>query len=598
MGRKVTDANRLSILYPRIAVEWHPSKNGILTPDDVSYGNGRKFWWICETGHEWEATINNRTNHGSGCPHCSKLNRRVTNDNRLSLKYPELAKEWHPTKNDDLTAEDVSYGSGEIVWWKCERGHEWETTIHNRSSGSGCPYCSGQFLSDDNRLSIRHPHLIEEWHPTKNGDLTPHDVSFGSSDIAWWLCERGHEWEYTIADRSRGIRCPDCPGRKVTDENRLSIQCPHLVKEWHPTKNDDLTPYDVAYRSHRKVWWFCKKNKDHADWETSVKNRTLVGSGCPTCAGKVVTDDNRLSSRYLDVSKEWHPTKNGVLTPNKVSYGANRKVWWICPKGHEWQAVVASRTLDEVGCPFCAGNIVTDDNRLSLKAPELAREWHPTRNGELTPDKVAIGTNRGVWWRCPKGHEWEAVVASRALNGNGCRYCKLTGRSRIEIYLACELATFFKDIDPTQTRKIITPEGKSLNADIAIPSEKLVIEYDGAHWHEGRLDKDAGKTERLKASGWDVLRIREEPLELVQDSDLRCQVTFGSDVKLLVDRLLIHLEEVFGIDIPGLDEYRMNESLINEATASHIIGEEISNRQKIEGPSQDIGEQLFLFSDW
>ena len=30
---------------------------------------------------------------------------------------------------------------------------------------------------------------------------------------------------------------------------------PHLVKEWHPTKNGDLTPKDVTYGSNKKVWW-------------------------------------------------------------------------------------------------------------------------------------------------------------------------------------------------------------------------------------------------------------------------------------------------------------------------------------------------------
>ena len=61
--------------------------------------------------------------------------------------YPELVKEWHPTKNGDLTPEDFTYGSGKKVWWLCPKGHEWETKINKRTrkdKPTGCPNCSGK----------------------------------------------------------------------------------------------------------------------------------------------------------------------------------------------------------------------------------------------------------------------------------------------------------------------------------------------------------------------------------------------------------------------------------------------------------------------
>ena len=33
-------------------------------------------------------------------------------------------------------------GSHIKVWWKCKQGHEWETIVRNRSSGSDCPTCN------------------------------------------------------------------------------------------------------------------------------------------------------------------------------------------------------------------------------------------------------------------------------------------------------------------------------------------------------------------------------------------------------------------------------------------------------------------------
>ncbi len=107
--------------------------------------------------------------------------------------------------------------------------------------------------------------------------------------------------------------------------------------------------------------------------------------------GKRLTDANRLSLHNPDVAAEWHPDKNGALTPHDVSYGSGKRVWWLCPEGHERQTVVSYRTLDGTGCRFCAGQGVSDNNRLSLHYPDLAKQWHPSKNGDLTPHDVSRG---------------------------------------------------------------------------------------------------------------------------------------------------------------------------------------------------------------
>ena len=61
----------------------------------------------------------------------------------LAEKCPDIAKEWHPTKNNELKPTDVTRGSQQRVWWQCIKGHEWETSVHSRTgNNSGCPYCS------------------------------------------------------------------------------------------------------------------------------------------------------------------------------------------------------------------------------------------------------------------------------------------------------------------------------------------------------------------------------------------------------------------------------------------------------------------------
>ena len=203
-------------------------------------------------------------------------------EHSLTMRFPDLVKEWNNEKNFPLTSNNFSFGSGEIVWWKCSQGHEYQSAIHRRTQGVACPFCSGHRLSELNSLATKSPHLVKEWHPTKNGDLTPDQFSFGSNKKVWWKCKDGHEWEAPVSNRSFGFNCPFCSGRNVTDSNSLSKNYPNLVKEWHPTKNGDLTPDQFSFGSNKKVWWKCK---DGHEWEALIPNRAGKGSGCPFCSG-------------------------------------------------------------------------------------------------------------------------------------------------------------------------------------------------------------------------------------------------------------------------------------------------------------------------
>mgnify|MGYP000417604332 CR=1 FL=1 len=113
------------------------------------------------------------------------------------------------------------------------------------------------------------------------------------------------------------------------------------------------------------------------------------------------------------------------LRPENVSPNSNRKVWWLCPLGHAWKATVTSRSREGAGCPFCAGRKVWPGfNDLETVEPKVAAQWHPTLNGQLTPRMVTAGSRRKVWWQCPEGHVWKAVVYSRAGKRKcGCPVC-------------------------------------------------------------------------------------------------------------------------------------------------------------------------------
>ena len=339
-----------------------------------------------------------------------------------------LLEQWDTEKNGELTPHDVTSFNNRKVWWKCEKGHEWSAIIQHRVKGTGCPVCTNRVIKvGENDLATTHPHLVAEWDYEKNGSLTPQQVRYGSGKYVWWRCEKGHEWEARVSNRARGQGCPGCNRKGVPGENSFASVSPEIATQWHPTKNGDLRPQDVTPRSARKVWWVCEKGHE---WQATVKNRAL-GGGCPYCANRAINPgENDFATAFPEIAAQWHPTKNGDLRPQDVAPYTRRKVWWVCEKGHEWQAVVQGRVSYKSGCPVCTGRkVVPGENDFASAFPELAAQWHPTKNGDLRACDVTRFSNRKVWWLCAEGHEWCAYVFGRA-RGSGCPMCAQLGRKK------------------------------------------------------------------------------------------------------------------------------------------------------------------------
>ena len=130
--------------------------------------------------------------------------------------------------------------------------------------------------------------------------------------------------------------------------------------------------------------------------------------------------DNSLYKMRPHLVSEWSD-KNLPLTPDDISYGSNKVVWWRGKCGHEWQTSVKARSHGE-NCPICSGSRVIEGiNDLATKYPEIAAEWS-TKNLPLKPTMVSAGSHKKVIWVDKLGHEWTASVKSR-VQGSGCPYC-------------------------------------------------------------------------------------------------------------------------------------------------------------------------------
>jgi hypothetical protein len=186
---------------------------------------------------------------------------------------------------------------------------------------------------------------------------------------------------------SQNQNCPCCRGMQTGLSNCLATKNPDLTKEWHPTLNGDLTPYDVTCGSNKKVWWQCSKNSKHV-WKREISIREK--SGCPYCAGQKATDENNLLKFNSNLCKEWNYNKN-KKRPEEYTPNSGQKVWWKCKEcEHEWRASINSRNGKyHSGCPKC------NESKGEKKIKEICKIFNIPYDSEFTFDNLR-GVNGGL----------------------------------------------------------------------------------------------------------------------------------------------------------------------------------------------------------
>lgn len=279
----------LAALYPEIAKEWHPSKNGKLTPDLFIPGSSEIAWWLCpKCGNEWQASIVNRTK-GHGCDICATSRRKITKKDTILSRRGSIDKKWclldWDYEENEYGPEYYTNGSGEVVSWRCHNcGYKWKTPICNRTRDykNGCPLCSGkEIVSGINDLPTVKPELMEEWDYENNTEIDPTTVGRGSHEYVSWKCKIcGYRWTAQIYNRANGKGCPCCANRVVVPGiNDLATTDPELAAEWHPTLNS-LKPTEVTRGQSKKIYWICTKCGNV--WQDTLNHRSR-GRGCSKC---------------------------------------------------------------------------------------------------------------------------------------------------------------------------------------------------------------------------------------------------------------------------------------------------------------------------
>ena len=502
----------------------------------------------------------------------------------------QLMAEWDWEKNttEGFEPNEITFGSTKKIWWVCDKGHEWQATPNNRSRGQGCPVCAGRkVLAGFNDLESKAMDVASEWHPTKNGDLLPTQITYGSNKRFWWQCKTcGNEWQTSVANRVAGKGCPICGRVKqglikeqniVEQKGSFASHYHHLLNEWDYEKNP-VDPARITKDSTRRVWWRCSKC-GHS-WATTVSHRTIRSSGCPACSNKTTTANNCLATTHPHVLKKWNYKKNTEITPQDITAGSNKKVWWICEKGHEWEATVTAIVNGGI-CPVCCGQqVLTGYNDLATTNPELAAEWHPTKNDDLLPTQFTAGSSRmKIWWLCSRGHEYQAKIANRS-RGTGCPICDKERKTSFP-----EQAIFYYLSLLTHAENRYLYDDK-IEIDIFLPEHNIGVEYDGYFYHQDSEEKESKKDTLLRSKGIRIIRVKEvKDLQDYTDTDdiVYCKHDAGyafikSVIERLISRVGITPDKAFvdGIDIDSatpliLSEYIQYEKENSLATKSPNI---------------------------
>lgn len=431
-------------------------------------------------------------------------------DNDLLATHPEVAAEWHPTRNGDLLPSMVATKSNKKAWWLGSCGHEWDAVISSRTGvkPTGCRFCSGrEVLAGFNDLHSQFPLTAKLWHPTLNGDLTPEQITYKSSKKVWWLCERNHQFNDSPLSRSKAVHpCPVCINKRcIAGINDVATLYPHLLDEWDETKNKGLSLATLVAGSPKKVWWKCSLGHS---WLAEIRTRTQDKTQCLYCSGqKTLTGFNDIASQLPEIAAEWHPTKNGDLTPEKIHTGAGLSVWWKCNKEHEWQASVFNRKTRKFGCPYCSGrNSIEGETDLATTHPELAAEWHPTKNGDLLSSMISAGSSSiKVWWLGKCKHEWLISAHNRKI-GHGCPKCS-SNTSKAEIFILDYVQEMLPDMQIKHGDKNLL---QGLQLDIYVPEKDIAIEFNGVYWHS----EARGKNSNYHYDKW--LACKEKGIQLIQ----------------------------------------------------------------------------------
>ena len=354
----------------------------------------------------------------------------------------QLLDEWDYDKNGDISPKDISYGSEKRVWWRCSRGHSWDTMIYNRTHGkTNCPYCSSKKVYPGyNDLATMYPSLANEWNYDKN-ELTPEQYMSKSNKKVWWVCRYGHEYQAKIVSRTtENTGCPICNKERKTSFQEKAVY--YYIKSCFPEAQDNvrldwlgnyeidiyIPSLNIGVEYDGCFWHENVENdikKDDLCQNNGVNLIRIRGFGCPrydSSSSKIYCKKDTYEELCIAIEQLFDiiKTKHGIALSCDID---------------------VSRDYSKILDIYVSKQ---KENNLAKKRPDLASQWDYSKNGKVKPELVSVSSNKRVWWICPKcNHSYDMKIVDRTgAKHSNCPYCS---SKRIEQGVN-DLGTLYPDL--------------------------------------------------------------------------------------------------------------------------------------------------------
>nr|WP_145401429.1 zinc-ribbon domain-containing protein [Paenibacillus xylanexedens] len=395
--KNVKHENSLEFYRPDLIIEW--SNKNKVNMGSVNKGSNKQYIWCCqECLSEYNSSPKEKIK-GKGCPFC--YGSQVNTTNSLQSIRPDILLEWDYNLNK-ISPSNITYKSNYSAHWVCVDGHKWQSTVYHRTvTETNCPFCVG--------VQKTHEILVQDVRNLVGAEYTIlSQYENATKKIMFRHNKCGYVYLSTSSNFLSGARCPECKGGVAYDDAKFRLK---LVEKRESFFEDYtlLTKYinstspirvkhikcECEFESTGRLllggsgcpicYGYSKKNTDifrrqvrliaggefelvgeykRDDEKTKVKHLTcnvtfditpsnfIQRSKCPYCSGRLIVESNSLATLRSDLLNEWNYKRNRDIDPKETGTGSGKKVWWKCKNGHEWQAVVHSRS-NGTGCPQC-----------------------------------------------------------------------------------------------------------------------------------------------------------------------------------------------------------------------------------------------------
>lgn len=423
--------------------------------------------------------------------------------------------------------------------------------------GRKCPKCSGKGKTREEKIKD-----FRKIHGDKY-DYCEAEIKSIKSKIKI-ICPEHGVFLKTPEKHKAGQGCPKCAEIERIKKSRTSKS--DLLEQFRKAHGAKYSYDKVEYvNTSTPVVITCP---EHGEFD-QMPSKHISGQGCPKCVGKGLTKDE-----LLQQLNEKHESKYTYKIPN--NFNALMKIKIQCPIHGEFEQTIDSHKQGR-GCHDCGLETVAAAKRKSRQEIiSIFREVHGDKYDYAKmryKDKFSK-----IIIRCPHHGEFYQVPHNHAY-GQGCPMCTLTPQSKQELQINFELQLFFERIDPKGFKTRI--KDKLWSVDIYIPELNLGIEFDGSYWHKGNEDLDKVKTLELKNQGIEMLRIREEPLQKIFETDIISKVPFRA--KRVVDKVLRYIADNYELDkskINLINNYLEQNKLLNKKKLAHYVDEVMERRKQ------------------